>query len=64
MRRLLSVDEAAAYLSISTWHVHDLLNNGKIPHVRIGKRKLIDIRDLEEFVRKNKEGGDGETKGP
>jgi excisionase family DNA binding protein len=42
MRRLLSVDEAAAYLGISTWHVYNLITREEIPHVRIGKRKLIE----------------------
>lgn len=57
--RLLDVKSAAAYLSLSTWSIRDLIESGKIPVVRIphpwkeGKhmdRVLIDVRELDAFI--------------
>jgi excisionase family DNA binding protein len=57
IKRLYSREEAAAYLGISTWKLDDLIRNEILPYVTIGKRIFIAIEDLEDFVRRNKEGG-------
>ncbi|MFC1569114.1 helix-turn-helix domain-containing protein [bacterium] len=49
-KRLLSVIEAANYLSISRAKLYQWLAKGKIPSVRIDNRRLIDIRDLDQFI--------------
>jgi hypothetical protein len=63
--RLLDLHGAAAYLGISYWTMRDLVNGGQVPSVRIPsarardgrtiRRTLIDRRDLDAFIERNKE---------
>ena len=53
-KRLISQKEAGEYLGISYWTVRDMVFRGDIPHIRIGRRILMDIKDLEEYIQKNK----------
>jgi len=55
-RRLLSVKEAAAYLSVSVWTVRGLGWSGEIPVVKIGRRVLYDREDLDNFIEQSKGG--------
>ena len=55
--RLLDYHAASSYLSLSYWSVRTLVVNGEVPHVKFGKRVLIDVRDLDEWIDKNKEVG-------
>ena len=55
-RRLLSVKEAAAYLSVSVWTVRGLGWSGEIPEVKIGRRVLFDREDLDRFIERSKGG--------
>jgi excisionase family DNA binding protein len=48
--RLLTVKQAAQYLATSTWAIRTLGWSGTIPPVRINKRVLFDVRDLDKFV--------------
>jgi len=48
--QLLSLGQAAERLSITTRYLHTLLRRGELPTVRIGKRRLIRVRDLDAFV--------------
>jgi len=48
--RLLTVKQAAQYLATSTWAVRTLGWSGTILPVRIGKRVLFDVHDLDKFV--------------
>ena len=48
--RLLSQQEAAAYLGISYWTLRDLTFRGELPHVRIRRRILIDRLDLDAYL--------------
>jgi len=52
--RLLSVKEAAAYLSVSPWTIRSLGWNGEIPEVKIGRRVLYDRLDLDRFIERSK----------
>jgi excisionase family DNA binding protein len=52
--RLLGVRAAADLLSISPWTVRALVWNGELPEVRVGRRLLLDVRDLESFIERNK----------
>ena len=49
-KRLLSVIDASKYLSISRSKLYQWLERGRIPSVRIDGRRLIDIKDLDQFV--------------
>ncbi len=49
-KRLFSVKEASEYLGISTHFLYKMSAQNKIPHVKIGKRLLFDIKRLEELI--------------
>ena len=53
-RRLVSQHEAAAYLGISYWTLRDLVFRRDLPSLRIGRRLLLDLRDLEAFIAHSK----------
>jgi len=49
-RIAVSVQEAAKLLGISKPHFLPLINEGKIRTVRIGRRVLVSVQSLREFV--------------
>jgi excisionase family DNA binding protein len=53
--RLLSLKDAAIYLSLSHWTLRGLVWRGDLPSVRVGRRILIDRNDLETFIEENKQ---------
>jgi excisionase family DNA binding protein len=52
--RLLTVPQAASYLSASVWAVRSLAWSRELPHVRIGRRVLFDLRDLDRYIERSK----------
>jgi excisionase family DNA binding protein len=48
--KLLTVVEAARELGISRSKVYELLADGELPSVRIGRTRRIAVTALEEFV--------------
>lgn len=52
--RLLNVHQAAQYLSTSVHAIRQLGWGREIPSLKIGKRVLFDIRDLDKFVERQK----------
>ncbi len=55
--RLLSYEAATRYLSLSYWTVRHMVVEGYIPHIKSGKRVLIDVQDLDDWIEKHKETG-------
>jgi len=55
--RLLDYKAAGAYLSLSYWSLRELVFNGEIPHLKFGKKVLIDRQDLDAWVELHKEVG-------
>ena len=55
--RLLDVKTAARYLSISRAKLYQWIDTGKIKSYKIDSRRLLDIRDLDEFVENLKKVG-------
>ena len=55
-KRLYTVKEAAEYLGRSEWGMRELIWAGEIPVVRQegGRKIFLDIKDLMEFIEKNK----------
>jgi len=49
----VSLREAAAMLSLSSRSIQNYIAAKKIPARKVGKRTLILVRDLEEFLRKD-----------
>ena len=50
--QLLSLKEAKEILSIGDWMLFQLLRSNAIKSVKIGNRRLISVRALEEYVGK------------
>jgi excisionase family DNA binding protein len=53
-RRLLSLPEAAEYLGLSPWTVRELAGKGRLPCVRITRKLLFDLRDLDALIDREK----------
>lgn len=53
-KRLYSIPEAAQYLGRSPWSVRHLIWAGELPSVRAGRRVHVDVRDMDEFIERNK----------
>ena len=49
-RLLLSITEAAESLGISRAHFYEFLNSKMVPTVRLGRRRMVRVEDLEAFV--------------
>ncbi|MCX4699003.1 helix-turn-helix domain-containing protein [Streptomyces sp. NBC_01373] len=49
---LLTVREAYMRLRISKWKLYDLLRSKQLEMVKIGRRTLIPLRSVEEFILK------------
>jgi excisionase family DNA binding protein len=53
-RRLLSIEEGATYLALSKREVYNMIGSGQLLSVSHGRRKMLDIRDLDEWIARNK----------
>jgi excisionase family DNA binding protein len=48
--RLVGVKEAAGQLGLSTWTLYAWARSGRLPSVRLGKRRLFALQDLETLI--------------
>ncbi len=55
--RLLPLNLAAAYMSLSYDSLYRMYVDGEVPHVRFGRKVLIDRQDLDDWIEKHKEIG-------
>jgi hypothetical protein len=53
--RLLTVEDAGAYLSRSQSSVRHLISEGKLPTVKLDSRIYLDIRDLDRVIEEMKD---------
>ncbi len=53
-KRLFSVKEAAEYLAVSEWTMRGLQWDGKVDYVKFNRLVYFDVRDLEDFIERNK----------
>jgi excisionase family DNA binding protein len=53
-RRLFSIEEGAAYLSLSKREVYSMIAARELPAVTHGRRKMLDIGDLDRWIAQNK----------
>jgi excisionase family DNA binding protein len=53
-KRLYNIKEGAVYLGRTVWAVREMLWAGKMPYVKDGKRILLDIQDMNEWIDKSK----------
>lgn len=56
-KRLLNATQAASYLGIGKRSLWTLTNCGEIACVRIGRRVLYDVADLDKFIASHRKGG-------
>jgi excisionase family DNA binding protein len=57
-RILITVQEAATYLSIGRTKASELVGAGIIPSIRIGRSVRVPVKQLDELVEKAKDNGD------
>jgi len=55
--RLLTLAQAGVYLGRSPDAVRKLVDRGAFPSVRTDARLMVDIRDLDGWIERNKVGG-------
>ena len=48
--RLMRIQDAAKYLSATTWQVETLLRGKIIPSFVLGKRRVVDRLELDRYV--------------
>jgi excisionase family DNA binding protein len=53
-RRLLSAHEAAVYLALSEREIYNMIATKVLRGVRHGRRVMIDIRDIEQWIESKK----------
>ncbi len=54
--RLLSVEEAATYLGVRKSTIYSWAWRRKIPSVKMGRRLLFDLEDLDRIIKERKRG--------
>ena len=54
LKRLYTLEEAGTYLGRSIWSVRRLIWKGLMPKIEAGGRTHIDVRDMDEFIERNK----------
>jgi excisionase family DNA binding protein len=54
-RRLLTLQEAARLLGLSTHSVRRLIWQGRLPVIRLTRRIQVDVRDLERLIEQAKD---------
>lgn len=53
-KRLYSVKEAGRYLGRSPWAIRHLIWEGHLPQVRQGRRVMVNVVDMDQFIEKHK----------
>jgi excisionase family DNA binding protein len=54
--RLLTIPDTARYLGCTVWAVRQMQWAKTVPHLRIGKRIVFDIQDLNKYIESAKIG--------
>ena len=49
-QRLLTIKQAGSYLALGPWRIRSLIYRGELPYVRLGRRILLDLKDLDSLV--------------
>jgi excisionase family DNA binding protein len=48
--RLISIPEACKRLGIGHWSIYQQINKNALKTVKIGKRRLVSVRALNDFI--------------
>lgn len=54
-RRLFTISEAGAYLALGPWRVRNLIWAGELAFIKLGRRILVDRKDLDAFLDSKKQ---------
>jgi hypothetical protein len=52
--RRLRIPDAAKYIASTNWFMEDLLRENQVPWQWCGKYKVVDVRDLDAYVDRQK----------
>jgi excisionase family DNA binding protein len=55
-RRLFSIEEATVYLALSRREIYNMIASDELPAVKHGRRTLLDIQNLNEWIEQAKKG--------
>jgi excisionase family DNA binding protein len=53
MKSVETIDALAARLGVSHWTIRAWLREGRVPFIRVGRRILVRVEDLEAFLEAN-----------
>ena len=53
IKRLYSIKDASIYLGQSECAIREMIWAGKMPYIKDGRRILLDINDMNEWIDKN-----------
>ena len=59
--KLLNIDQACERLSLGRWSVYKLINQNRLKTVKIGKRRLVTMNAIDDFIKTLQEGEVHET---
>ncbi len=48
-RKLIDINELAALWSVAKATLYNWVNQGRLPHVKLGRSLRFDVQDIEEF---------------
>ncbi|NPV80699.1 MAG: helix-turn-helix domain-containing protein [Firmicutes bacterium] len=60
----LTVKDVAHELQVSEWQVYELIRQGQLPHVKIGRRKIVPRKALEQWLERRCKNGSDERSNP
>ncbi|MGO3370930.1 helix-turn-helix domain-containing protein [Microbacterium gubbeenense] len=61
-RRLLTREEIADYLNATPRTVRAIIERREVPTVKIGRRVLVDVRDLDAYILANTRPANGDAR--
>ena len=53
-KRLIDVREASTYLGLAVGTLYNLVSMKQIPHVKLGRKLLFDLKDLDKWIEESK----------
>lgn len=53
-QRLVNVEGAGEYLSVSTWTIREMCWRGDLAFCKVGRLIRLDISDLDRYIEANK----------
>lgn len=52
--RLVDMNSAADYLGVHRSSIRRMIEDGRLPFVPVGSRRMLDRRDLDAYIEQNK----------